>query len=248
MGNSVKNPFKACGKDTDEVEPFDDAGPGLPQSPDSRRSKRAEKNSSGKSAAKAQGPASTREWSHLPPFSLDEAVALQMELRTAFADKSFQALMSRIKEQYPQHAVEGHHDNQMFTADLQKIMLNVYNRVLPKPPWSLTHGPVGARQLHSRMATVADHPSVRSIQDQIEDLLRGNVFGGSLEEPLIVPSRNGNGLVDEYHIPLLADQDGDLAHEFLVMDGRCSLRRADSRRHPPELFIPSKRPKSPTNS
>lgn len=246
MGNSVKNPFKSCGKDTDDVEPVADAGPDLPQAPESRRSKRAKKSGSGKSGAKAQGPAGTGDMSHLPPFSLEEAVDLQMELRAAFADKSFQQLMSRIKERYPQHAKEGHQDNTMFTADLQKLMLNVYNRVLPKPPWSLEPGPLGARQMHARMATIVDHPSVRAIQEQIGDLLRGNVFGGSLEEPLLELSHNGSGMIDEYHIPLLQDPDGDLAHEFLVMDGRCRLRRADARSHPPELLIPSNRPKSPS--
>jgi len=179
---------------------------------------------------------------------LDEAVALQTELRAAFADKSFQSLMSRIKERYPQHAKEGHADNQMFTADLQKLMLNVYNRILPKPPWSLESGPVGARQMHARMVTIMDHPSVRTIQEQIDDLLRGNVFGGSLEEPLLTESHNSDGMVDEFHIPLLNDPDGDAAHEFWSMDGRCSLRRSDACSHPPELLIPSKRAKSPTKS
>jgi len=231
MGNVIKNPFRSSKGD----EPDLDSSTGHSSKFASTGTRRAP------SLQEVGGVA----------FTLDEAVELQTELRVEFAKPNFQALCKRIREQYPQHETKGHHDQASYTADLQKLMLSVYNTVLPREPWRLSPGWAGARQMRGRMETVVDHPRVKSIQDQIDACLLCDV--SSIEDPLVLDTPDGSGAVPEFELQCVKDKHGDLAHEFWIMD-RGSLRPSRDTVGPRTVvkaifpskgFVPKRKPGKP---
>lgn len=159
----------------------------------------------------------------LPPFSLDEALRLQGELQVAFAEASFQKQRRRVEAKYPHRLEKGHAEVSKYTADMQALIVKAYDAVLPRKPWCLSPGWLGARQMTARMTSVADHPKVMRLRADINDLLgmpRNAAAGASLpaEEPVVIMASDGSGGVPTYPLPLVTDSDGDLAHEFWVED------------------------------
>lgn len=146
----------------------------------------------------------------------------------AFGEPSFQKLVKHTREQHPNHEQKSHRDHEAYTSDLQKLMLSVYNKVLPKEPWCLSPGWIGARQMRARMAPVLDHPRITSLQNQIDALLLCDA--SSVDDPLIIETPHGCGVSPEYELQLVTDSQGDLAHEFWAMDrGTLRCRKGGSR-------------------
>jgi hypothetical protein len=168
-----------------------------------------------------------------PQFTLDEALKLYRALKSEFAEETFQKVARCVREKYPNRHVLGHSDGNRFSTDMQAISVNVYNKVLPRKPWKLPTGVAGHRQMNARTSSVADHPQVIELRNEIQGLLHG--LSGPIdvarqpEQPLLIEKPDGSGGVEWYSNPLLADCDGDLAHEFWVEDlaSGGSLRRAD---------------------
>jgi hypothetical protein len=195
-----------------------------------RNKKGAKKAASASTTTSAAPPRSNNATSVEPPtkevvapqFTLDEAVKLYKALKEAFAEDSFQKVARCVREKYPNRHVRGHADGTRFSADMQAVSVNVYNRVLPRKPWKLPTGVAGHRQMNARTSSVANHPKVIELRNEIQGLLHG--ISGPVdvarqpEQPLLIEKPDGSGGVEWYSNPLLADCDGDLAHEFWVED------------------------------
>merc|ERR1712008_307525 len=125
---------------------------------------------------------------------------------------------------HPHRGQRGHPDAQAFTVHLQGLLLHVYQTVLPTPPWCLSPGWEGFRQMTARMATVAEHPNVLIMKESINSMLgfpRHAILRAPAEEPLLMETPDGSGgsgASPAYAAALLRDRDGDVAHEFWEED------------------------------
>lgn len=164
-----------------------------------------------------------------PQYSVEQAVALQKSLLAAFAEESFQNLLKLAEARHPHRGQRGHPAAQAFTVHLQGLLLHVYRMVLPRSPWCLSPGWEGFRQMTARMATVAEHPRVLVVKEQINAMLglpRHAILRAPAEEPLLTETPDGSGgsgASPSFTAALLRDSDGDAAHEFWEED-RCSGR------------------------
>mmetsp|Transcript_41943 Transcript_41943/g.91515 ORF Transcript_41943/g.91515 Transcript_41943/m.91515 type:complete len:223 (-) Transcript_41943:84-752(-) len=175
------------------------------------------------SASPGHGPGARED-----QYSVEEALSLQLALRNAFAEESFQKLLRRAEAQYPRRGQRGHADQEKFTTQLQALLLHVYRTVLPRPPWCLKPGWDGYRTMMARMAAVSDELQIIKIKEDINAVLglpRHTILRPPAEEPLFTPTPDGSGDVPAHAVPLVTDSDGDAAHEFWVEDKGGELRR-----------------------
>jgi len=150
------------------------------------------------------------------PFSEEEAIKLLSELHAKFSEASFQALVRRVEEKYPDRYDKKHQDSKRYSADIQAVALNVYSKVLARKPWSLPSGGLGVVTMNARMAGVAEHPKVIKLRAEIQGCM--GFRGCAAEDPILVEAPDGSGNVPMYPLPLLVDCDGDWAHEFWEED------------------------------
>mmetsp|Transcript_10592 Transcript_10592/g.20470 ORF Transcript_10592/g.20470 Transcript_10592/m.20470 type:complete len:234 (-) Transcript_10592:55-756(-) len=172
----------------------------------------------------SEHPISNRGAPGEPQYSVEAAVSLQRALLAAFAEESFQKLLKLAEAKHPNRGQRLHPDAQAFAVHLQGLLLHVYQTVLPKAPWCLSPGWEGFRQMNSRMASVAEHPKVLVVKEQILAMLglpRHAILRAPAEEPLLTETPDGSGCSGAslaFEAALLRDSDGDAAHEFWEED------------------------------
>mmetsp|Transcript_92530 Transcript_92530/g.167128 ORF Transcript_92530/g.167128 Transcript_92530/m.167128 type:complete len:206 (+) Transcript_92530:450-1067(+) len=102
----------------------------------------------------------------------------------------------------------------------EAITLTVYAKVLPN--WGLSPDWDGVREMIRRTADALNHPKVKKAQEEIS-VLMGLPRNATFTPPskgaeLILHRPNCDGPVPGFSRPLVQDEDGDEAHEFLVED------------------------------
>jgi len=156
-------------------------------------------------------------------FSIKDALKLISQLSAYFSAQAYQLQLKELQQRFPNRKSQGHmHKTQFFDA-FEEIVLAGYGGVLPQ--WDLKADWGGVRMLTQKMTVVMKHPKVRKSQEHLNTsigLPRDAVLRApsKKEEEIFVyrPDRDGN--VPEPFAPLHEDEDGGLAHEFLVEDPR----------------------------
>lgn len=165
-------------------------------------------------AADAAAPPNT------PQLTVPEATRLQDQLREGFGAKDFQDGLRALQRRYPQRKQRGHAHGAAYFEAFEALVLTVFCRVLPRFGLSADWG--GVQDMHSRMATALRNHKVRKQQEELNTLLglpRDAVLSPSKKvEEAFVYREDRDGGVPGPPVPLLADEDGDEAHEFFVED------------------------------
>jgi len=153
-------------------------------------------------------------------YEVAEALELLGRLRQGFADTLFQDALKRLQRRYPKRKEKGHGDFTGYFEAFEPLTLSVHARVLPE--CGLAADWDGVREMSQRMTEALRHPKVRKMQEEI------NVLMGLPRNATFTPPRksgdlfmfrpNRDGPVPGYPRPLVADEDSDEAHEFLVED------------------------------
>jgi len=155
-----------------------------------------------------------------PQFAVADALKLQDQLYDGFKAKDFQDRLHRLQAAHPQRKQRGHTDGARFFEAFETLALTVYSRVLPR--YGLLGDWDGVQDMHARMTAAMKHPKVKKKQEEINLLLglpRDAVLRPTKKaEEAFVFRPNRDGDVPGYLLPLLVDDDGDWAHEFLVED------------------------------
>ncbi|CAK0804582.1 unnamed protein product [Prorocentrum cordatum] len=192
------------------------------------------------------GASPSKAVSREPQYSVDEALALQRALQSAFAADGFRTQLRRAEAAHPRRGVRGHADQAKFTQQLHSMLREVYRDVLPQKPWCLPQGWEGYRKMVARMEAVAEDPRVVNAREDINRLLglpRFTVLRPPPEEPLRAQEGDGAGEAEgalqvfvelpdgsgedqsKNGAPLFTDADGDTAHEFWEEDRGGNLIR-----------------------
>lgn len=178
--------------------------------------------SGGKTAAerKAAMTPQKRKSSEALEFEIADALSLLGQLTECFADASFQDALKQLQLQYPERKTKGHPDSHSYFEAFESLVLSVYVKVLPV--FSLTPDWDGVREMNSKMKDALHHPKVKKVQEDM------NVLMGLPRNAQFTPPSKGSelflyrpladGPVPSYARPLVEDEDGDEAHEFLVED------------------------------
>lgn len=153
-------------------------------------------------------------------FEINDALTLLGQLTEGFSDASFQDALKQLQLQYPERKTKGHPDSSSYFEAFESLVLAVYVKVLPAfrltPDWD------GVREMNSKMKDALHHPKVKKVQEDMNTLM------GLPRNALFTPPSKGSelflyrpfadGPVPSYSRPLVEDEDGDEAHEFLVED------------------------------
>lgn len=152
-----------------------------------------------------------------PQFAVPEALQLQDKLLTAFKSQEFQEKLKRLQAQYPQRKQKGHRDGPVYFQAFEVLVMAVFCSVFPahglRGDWD------GVRDMFAMMASALTHLKVKRQHEEINILLGlprdARLIAPSKKEDLLVycPGGNGNPPFDSH---LIQDEDGDVAHEFLV--------------------------------
>mmetsp|Transcript_22998 Transcript_22998/g.42330 ORF Transcript_22998/g.42330 Transcript_22998/m.42330 type:complete len:645 (+) Transcript_22998:80-2014(+) len=153
-------------------------------------------------------------------YSVGEALEIQTKLREQFSDAAFQNGLKELQERFPERKSKGHSDRALYFEAFEALTLTVHAKVLPtfgmNPDWN------GVREMMSRMTEAMKHPKVKKEQEEINVLMglpRDAEFAPPAKEEEMFQYRpNADAAVPQYSIPLVMDEDGDEAHEFLVED------------------------------
>eukprot|EP00440_Ansanella_granifera_P067176 gb/GFBE01072853.1/.p1 GENE.gb/GFBE01072853.1/~~gb/GFBE01072853.1/.p1 ORF type:complete len:593 (+),score=113.77 gb/GFBE01072853.1/:1-1779(+) len=153
-------------------------------------------------------------------WEFSEALQLQRQLIDHFQAAEFQDTLKQLQAQYPERKTKGHLDCLAFFEAFNALALSVHAKVLPN--WGLSPDWDGVREMNNKMADALTHPKVKKTQEEM------NVLMGLPRNVQFVPPSKGSelflyrpdsdGPVPGYSRPLMQDEDGDEAHEFLVED------------------------------
>ncbi|CAL1141961.1 unnamed protein product [Cladocopium goreaui] len=163
-----------------------------------------------------------------PQFSVPEALQLQEKLLAGFKHMDFHQKLKRLQLQYPQRKQKGHPDGSSYFEAFEVLVMTVFCGILP------THGLRGdwdgVGDMFAQMASALKNPKVKKQHEEINTLLglpRDARLAASRREDLIVYCPGGDGTV---LVPgsrgVIEDEDGDVAHEFLVEDEATGELRA----------------------
>lgn len=160
-------------------------------------------------------------------YEVPEALQLQRQLREHFADSYFQDALKRLQLRYPSRKTKGHTDMSAYFEAFEALTLSVHAKVLPE--WGLGADWDGVREMIARMAEALKHPKVKKMQEEINVLMglpRNATFTPPTKgEDVFLYRPNRDGPVPGPTRPMIQDEDGDEAHEFLVEDHEGELRQ-----------------------
>mmetsp|Transcript_23173 Transcript_23173/g.53297 ORF Transcript_23173/g.53297 Transcript_23173/m.53297 type:complete len:634 (+) Transcript_23173:69-1970(+) len=173
-----------------------------------------------KSAEVSKTPSRKRPAEGILEYSVSEALEIQTKLREQFSDSAFQNGLKELQERFPDRKSKGHSDRALYFEAFEALTLMVHAKVLPifgmNPDWN------GVREMMSRMSEAMKHHKVKKEQEEINVLMglpRDAEFAPPAKEEEMFQYRpNADAAVPEFSIPLVMDEDGDYAHEFLVED------------------------------
>lgn len=155
-----------------------------------------------------------------PQLSVAQALKLQEQLKDGFKGTDFQERLLVLQRKHPHRKQRGHADGTSFFEAFETLVVTVYARVLPK--YGLAADWDGVRDMYARIASALKSPKVKRQQEELNILLglpRDAVLKPSKkEEEAFVYRHQGDGNVPSYALPVLLDEDGDEAHEFMVED------------------------------
>jgi len=151
-------------------------------------------------------------------FDIPEAMQIQVQLRQAFSDDSFQSALKQLQKTYPERKLKGHTDGAAYFEAFQPLALSVHAKVLPEFGFDADWD--GMRQLMAKMADALKHPKVKKMQEDINVLMglpRNATFTPPKEGAVAMVYRpNRDGPIQTGIRPMVQDEDGDEAHEFFV--------------------------------
>lgn len=176
-----------------------------------------------------KGPARSRskaELAEATEFDVPEALQLQQQLRDAVAEDQFQTALKLLKQKYPERRTKGHGDFTAYFEAFEALALAVHARVLPE--WGLEPGWDGVREMITKMADALNHPKVKKLREELNVLMglpRDANFAPPKEANLMhyMPGRDAPPVTADR--PMVQDEDGDEAHEFLVEGADGELRQ-----------------------
>jgi len=157
-----------------------------------------------------------------PQFTVPEALQLQEKLLAAFKNSEFQQKLKRLQLQHPQRKQKGHRDGPAYFEAFEVLVMTVFCCILPshglRGDWD------GVRDMFAQMASALAHSKVKKQHEEINTLLglpRDARLAASRQKDSdsLVYCPGGDGTVQ---LPgrscWIEDEDGDVAHEFLVED------------------------------
>lgn len=153
-------------------------------------------------------------------YEIPEALRLQRQLQECFAHDSFQDALKNLQLKYPMRKTKGHADGHAYFEAFESLTLSAHAKVLPD--WGLSADWDGVREMMSRLESAHANPKVKKLQEEINVLMglprNARFTPPANSEQIFLYRPNRDGPVPANTRPLVRDEDGDEAHEFLVED------------------------------